>query len=703
MNKVVLKNRFKVLAVLVPIVLFNFIINIISMKFGIIPILGLTGSMVVAILSGYFLGVWAVLITQLLTAMVYSAYIYYSIVNILCVLLVTHYYRKGFLDKRLGITSFLIINGIINSIVTCIIESGAGHNGPEIFEFNEFYSLIGSLPISILTKSFIIIFISSIVLIFIDIMLAYVIVKLIPENIREFFKEYSWLQKPVDIDELEKINNIDNKMTRISSVFAVSLVFICLTILIVVAYEASSLFVRQTEDEHRTLAVGISKMVASNIDGDWVEDYIKSEGKSREYKKIVAKLENIRAISDDIEYIYVYQIMPDGCHVVFDLDTEEVEASKPGEILEYSKEFTPFIPDLLEGKEIEPVESNGYYGWLLSAYTPVYNSKGETVCYAGVDVSMKYLAYYTRDFMIRLLILCSGIIIVIIITGLWTAKYRVIYPVDSMVAIAKSFKYDSEDARKANVERMSELDIRTGDEIERLYNSFIQVTKDSVKSFGKMCQKSDYIEQMQSDLIMILADMVENRDESTGDHVRKTSMYTIIIMNQMRRMGIYSGILTDDYIENVFKSAPLHDIGKIRIPDAILNKPGKLTPEEFEVMKNHSVYGKEIIDELIESLTEASYLEVARDIAMYHHEKWDGTGYPEGLKKEEIPLSARIMAIADVFDALVSERVYKKAFSFEKAIDIIQEESGTHFDPRIVSAFMAVEDEVRETLEMFDK
>ena len=703
MNKVVVKNRLKVLVVLLPIILINFIINIGSMKIGMIPILGLVGSMVVAILSGYFLSVWVVLITQLLTSIVYPAYIYYSIVNILSVILLTNYYKKGLLRKKLGVASYIIMNGVINSIVTCIIESGAGHNDPELFEINGYFSAIGSLPISVLAKAFIIVFTSSIVFLMVDVFLTFVIVRIIPQNIKDFFIEYAWLQKPFNSNELDRINNSETRKTKISSVFAISLVMTCLTILIVVAYEASSLFVRQTKDEHRTLAVGISKMAASVIDGDWVDDYIKSDGNSRAYKDIVKKLESIREISDDIEYIYVYKMMPDGCHVVFDLDTEVMEASKPGEVVEYSKEFEPYIPDLLEGKEIEPIESNGYYGWLLSAYTPVYNSKGKTVCYAGVDVSMKYLAIYTRDFMIRLLIMCSGIIIVIIITGLWTARYRVIYPVDSMVATAKRFKYDSEEARKANVERLSALDIRTGDEIERLYNSFIQVTKDSVKSFGKMCQKSEYIELMQSNLIMILADMVENRDESTGDHIRKTSMYTLIVMNQMRRMGIYSGILTDDYIDNVFKSAPLHDIGKIKIPDAILNKPGKLTPEEFEVMKKHSVYGKEIIDELIESLTEASYIEEARNITLYHHERWDGTGYPEGLKGEEIPLSARIMAIADVFDALVSERVYKKAFTFEKAMDIIREESGTHFDPRIVSAFMAVSDEVRETSEKFDK
>ena len=701
MNKVALKNRFIVFVVLLPVILFNLILNILSMKIGMMPVLGLIGSMVVALVSGYFLSVWVVLITQMLTAVFVSEFIYYSLVNILTVIFLVHYYKKGLFKKRLGIVSYLILNAVINSVVTCIIESGAGHTSEDLFELNGFYSLIASLPISLLGKAFIIVFISSIVFLTISLFLAMGIAKLIPQSLKDRFDNYAWLQKPVSSEVLDKINSSETRKIRISKVFALSLVLTSLAVLVVVASEASSLFVKKTKDEHQALAVGVSKMVAKVLNGDAIDDYIKSEGKSREYKNIVAKLENIRDISDDIEYIYVYKMMPDGCHVIYDLPTENVEASKIGDIIEYSKEFDPYIADLLEGKEIEPVESYSYYGWLLSAYTPVYNSKGQTVCYACVDVSMKYLEVYTRNFIVRLLIMCSGIIIVIIITGLWTARYRVIYPVDSMVVTARSFKYDSEEARIANVERMSELDICTGDEIERLYNSFIQVTKDSVKSFSKMRQKSDYIEQMQSNLIMILADMVENRDESTGDHIKKTSKYTYIIMNHMRRMGIYSGILTEEYIDNVFKSAPPHDIGKIKIPDSILNKPGKLTPEEFDIMKKHSEYGGEVIDELIKSLTEASYLETARDIALYHHEKWDGSGYPKGLKGEEIPLCARIMAVADVFDALVSERVYKKAFSFEKAMEIIQEESGTHFDPRIVKAFVAAEDEVRQTAEKF--
>jgi HD-GYP domain-containing protein (c-di-GMP phosphodiesterase class II) len=156
-------------------------------------------------------------------------------------------------------------------------------------------------------------------------------------------------------------------------------------------------------------------------------------------------------------------------------------------------------------------------------------------------------------------------------------------------------------------------------------------------------------------------------------------------------------------MEDVVNSAPLHDIGKIHVPDAILNKPGKLTDEEFRKMQEHTTAGKEIIESTISSVSvEAGYLKEARNLAAYHHEKWNGKGYPCGLAGEEIPLSARIMAVADVFDALVSTRSYKKPFPFEKAMDIIREGAGSHFDPLVAQAFLNAEDEVRRISEAND-
>jgi HD-GYP domain-containing protein (c-di-GMP phosphodiesterase class II) len=172
-------------------------------------------------------------------------------------------------------------------------------------------------------------------------------------------------------------------------------------------------------------------------------------------------------------------------------------------------------------------------------------------------------------------------------------------------------------------------------------------------------------------------------------------------MDQMRKDGAYTDQLTDEFCEDVVNSAPLHDIGKIQVPDAILNKPGKLTDEEFDIMKTHAAAGGEIIDQAIAAVSEedSGYLKEARNLAAYHHEKWNGKGYPDGLSGEEIPLSARIMAVADVFDALVSKRSYKDGFPFEKAVGIIEEGSGSHFDPKIVDSFLKAQDEIRAVAE----
>lgn len=196
---------------------------------------------------------------------------------------------------------------------------------------------------------------------------------------------------------------------------------------------------------------------------------------------------------------------------------------------------------------------------------------------------------------------------------------------------------------------------------------------------------------MQSGIITMMAEIVENRDDNTGGHIRRTAGYVECIAGELLRRGDYRDILTDRYIKDMIVAAPLHDIGKIHIPDAVLNKPGKLSEEEFAIMKTHTTAGRELLDRAREELGESGYLNTAIEMAAYHHEWWNGKGYPYGVSKEEIPLCARIMAVADVFDALTSKRCYKDAMPIEKAYAIIREESGTHFDPVVAEAFLAAD------------
>ncbi|MEW7864692.1 HD domain-containing phosphohydrolase [Aeromonas diversa] len=193
--------------------------------------------------------------------------------------------------------------------------------------------------------------------------------------------------------------------------------------------------------------------------------------------------------------------------------------------------------------------------------------------------------------------------------------------------------------------------------------------------------------------ILGLASLAETRDNETGAHIIRTQHYVKVLADYLRHLDWDRYPLDDDTLDLLFKSAPLHDVGKVGIPDAILLKPGKLTDEEFAIMKRHPQIGADALASAEAQLGSNSFLRLAREIALTHHEKWDGSGYPAGLVGEAIPLSGRLMAIADVYDALISARVYKPAFSHEEAREIIVRGRGSHFDPALVDAFLACEDQ----------
>lgn len=209
------------------------------------------------------------------------------------------------------------------------------------------------------------------------------------------------------------------------------------------------------------------------------------------------------------------------------------------------------------------------------------------------------------------------------------------------------------------------------------------------------------LSQYHKEAVMGFANLIENRDNSTGGHIKRTSIYVGLIAEELCRRGQYQDVLTKDYITNLVNAAPMHDIGKISVPDAVLQKPGKLTDEEFAVMKLHAENGGKIIQETFRNLGSKEYLEMAYELARYHHEKWNGRGYPEGLKRKEIPVCARIMAVADVFDAVSEKRCYRDAMPLEKCFQIIEQGSGQDFDPVVAEAFLDIRDQVEKVHEEF--
>ena len=204
------------------------------------------------------------------------------------------------------------------------------------------------------------------------------------------------------------------------------------------------------------------------------------------------------------------------------------------------------------------------------------------------------------------------------------------------------------------------------------------------------------VSRMQAHIISGLANLIESRDLETGEHVARTRSYAKALSEFARADGVYADLLDDHFISLICRVAPLHDVGKIVVPDHILKKPGRLTPEEYDEMKRHASEGGRVVREVLDGVTDDEYLSFASDVATCHHEKWNGKGYPKGYSGEAIPLSARIMAIADVFDALVSERCYKEAMPPERAFEIIREEAGAQFDPNLAQVFLNHKDEFAE-------
>ncbi|GAK53597.1 response regulator receiver modulated metal dependent phosphohydrolase [Candidatus Moduliflexus flocculans] len=204
-------------------------------------------------------------------------------------------------------------------------------------------------------------------------------------------------------------------------------------------------------------------------------------------------------------------------------------------------------------------------------------------------------------------------------------------------------------------------------------------------------EKVREISDSQLATLVAISSLSEYRDGDTGQHIERTRTFCQILAQKLREEPRLAAILTDDYIENLYHAAPLHDIGKIGIPDHVLLKSAKLTPEEFEIMKTHVLIGTITLQRVRGRYPKNTFINMGIDIARSHHEKWNGTGYPDGISGENIPLSGRIMAIADVYDALRSKRPYKEPFSHERSVEIIQEGSGQHFDPDAVKAFLAIE------------
>ena len=646
------------------------------------------GTIAAAITGGFMPGVIVGFFTNFFSGIMDYTNLYYGVLNVLIAMVAAafsqyKYFKKITWKIIIPIIAFVLIGGGIGSVITWglygntlgdeLASSLAGKIYTNVvqdaFWAQMYAGLIMDLPDKIIST-----------------ILAIVIYKLYP-------KKFKPQRDNLNLGTLVK------KGISLSGKIIISVTLIFGIAAAVVTYVSFRQFRDTLVSSEAQYATDTAKFAASMIDGDMVDEYLERKDSAEGYFRIKRYYGLILNSSDRIQYLYVYQIQEDGCHVVFDIDTPETPGSETGDIIPFDESFGPYIDDLLAGREIEPIITDDTYGWLLSSYVPVYDSNNRCKCYVCVDVSMPNITEVERAFTFRITTLLMGFFITILTLSVYLAKRFIVTPVNNLAKVAGEFAYTNDEARKETLDSIKDLEIKTGDEIEHLYNAMAKTTRDTVDYINQSQRKNEAISTFQSGMINVMADLVESRDQSTGEHIKNTSSYVEIICDELIKEGKFSDILDEEFKNNIVSSAPMHDIGKIKVSDTILNKPGKFEPWEYEIMKTHAEEGAKIIRTVKKTVEneelKENYLGEAENMAHYHHEKWNGQGYPCGLKGEEIPLSARIMAVADVFDALVAVRVYKPAMPFEKAVSIIKEGSGEHFDPDVVEAFVNAEEKIR--------
>lgn len=680
----------------------NMVASSIVAAFGLPLYLNTVGTVAVSLMGGYFPGVLVGFATNVIKAVSEPVSIYYGVLNVLIALCASFIADHGWHKKIAGVIgmifSFAFIGGVVGALIPWFME-GLTFDGEAlsgiIYSTGHFTlassHLLSSLLMDLPDKA-------------ISVLLALAVVRVVPQQIVPYFRFSIWMQKPVSNEAFfSKNSDVRALSLRVKSLLV--LVFSLLTVALVCIILSVGVFKKSTVNEHTQLARGTARLAADVIDGDRVDEYLMGDSDDEDYIKTKEMLADILFSSSEIAYLYVYRMEPDGFRVVFDIETEDTPADEVGSMIPYGEEFDPYLPQLLSGERVDPIITNDEYGYLLTVAEPVLNSEGRCVCYAIADVDMKKLNADARSFLTEMISVFLGFFILLCVFSIWLIDYNIVIPVNSIVKgmIRLSNTPDSQDGMDEDVKMFRSLGIHTGDEIENLYQTACTMTKNQAEQMRSIRRLSDSTAKMQDGLIITMADLVESRDSDTGAHVQKTAAYVKIIVEGLKKKGYYAHKITPKFMSDVVRSAPLHDIGKINIPDGVLNKPGKLTDEEYEIMKTHTTAGKKIMENAISTVEGDNYLKEARNMAAYHHERWDGKGYPEGIHGEVIPLSARIMAVADVFDALTSPRVYKPAFPLDKALSILEEGKGTQFDPKCIEVFMEALPEVKVILRKYNQ
>ena len=692
--------RPRVLILIVCGIALNFLLSALVRQTDLPFYIDTVGTIIVTAMGGVIPGIITALITNIINFTMDGESIFYASLNMLIAIATAGFFESKRIKTWSGKFMFIIviafIGGGLGSVITWFLY-GEPSDSPMIVTIIEW--LQDTLHMNLFGAHVTSTFLTDLVDKAISVMISMIVVGTIPPEIRETFLVSGWKHKRLTAKEQGSVTS--NIKGRISIGMRTILTIVLSTFIMTIIVTWFSLinYHDATTEQAAAKAEQIAYIASTYIDPSKVDDYIRFGDRVPGYAETAEKFRNLLESSDEIQFLYAYKPENNGCRVVFDMDATLSDGTfvpgvAPGALVDYEPEFVQYRENLLLGDDIPTLEVHDQYGDFLMTYYPVRDDNGRCICYAVSNIKLEVIDAFTTDFIGRVVLLFAGFFILIVVVGVWIARYRIVMPIAGMTAYADEVAFMDDELYALKLQKMESLDIHTGDEMELLYKALCKMTSDTVVQMNDIRSKSEEISKMQTGLIITMADMVESRDSDTGAHVQKTAAYVRIILEGLKRNGYYVEKLTDKYIRDVEMSAPLHDIGKIAVSDTVLNKPGKLTDEEFAIMKTHTTEGRKLIESAISKVEGDVYLKEARNMAGYHHERWDGKGYPEGLHGEVIPLSARVMSVADVFDALVSPRVYKPACPLETALSIIQEGSGTQFDPKVGEVFLESIDEV---------
>ena len=699
--KRIAKNAFPRWITVAAGIVINVALAFLAHKYNLPMYFDTLGTIAAASLGGVLPGVFVAVMTNAFCGIFNSNSLYFGIISVFIALCTTWFVQYGRFRLNRLIPVYILAISFFSSVFGTLIQWFL-FDGPQFRDVADaaayysdgnrvlyfLYALLINTGLNLVDKG-------------LAAGIAIPVVRFLPRKVRLSIRNSDWRQNPLYTGKALNRKDAGRSLQRR---LGVTISVGALILAVILSAISIHLYSKKVKEEYTLKAKNAARFASEVVDADSVDRFVKEGKSSEEYRKTAEMLKRIQSNYDGIQYLYVVRIDSDACTFVFDTDSSE-DAYEPGEKAPFEEAFEPYLPALFAGEMIDPIESNDITGWVLTAYYPIRDSRGVTRAYAGADVSVVYMSSFVRGFLVKTALIFSSFFILLMSAAFNLSGYFLAYPITSMTAFTKDFiKNDSEQKTiDDSVKRMAALDIRTGDEVEELYRSICKMESDIAEQMREIRHFADSTSKMQIGLINTMADMVENRDSDTGAHIQKTAAYVEIILRGLQKKGYYTEKLTPKFMKDCVMSAPLHDVGKVKIKDEILNKNGSFEPEEYEIMKMHTTYGKEIIEHAISTVEGESYLKEARNMAGYHHERWDGKGYPEKLHGEVIPLSARIMAVADVFDALTSKRVYKPAFPLEKALAILEEGSGTQFDPKCVEVFMDSLPEVKKVLKKYNQ